>query len=976
MPDPTFKTSPLAEFRRQALERHLRRELRGEVRFDATTRRLFSTDASIYQIEPAGVVFPRTVQDLVVTMQVAAEHGIPLVPRGGGTSLSGQAIGPGVVIDCSKYLNHVLAFDASARRVRVQPGVVLEQLNRAVAGAGLQFGPDVSTMNRATLGGMIGNNSAGAHSLVYGKTVDHVRSVQVVLASGQLAWLGPRAAPQPRTPAFTPADELHHRLAALVEPLRAEIDARFPKILRRVSGYNLDALAEQTARGEINLASLIVGSEGTLALVAEAELHLVPRPRCKVLGVPHFTSRAAALDALQECLRLAPSAVELLDGLILDLARENLELKRQVSFIAGRPAAVLMVEFSGDSPAEAEDRLLKLRRQLEGRAGVTAFVEAHSEEQRLPLWKLRESGLPLLMGLPGQRKPVTFVEDTAVAPEKLPEFTRRFEELLAEHGTSGAFYGHASVGCLHIRPLLNLKQVAERDTMLRISAAVTDLVLEFGGSLSGEHGDGLARSQWNEKMFGPVLYQAFREVKRLFDPRGLMNPGKIVDAPPLTENLRYGPDYQPWAPPTQFDYRPHDGMVGHVELCSGTGVCRKTEGGVMCPSYRATRDEEHSTRGRANALRLALTQPRPLEELRSPRLFETLDLCLSCKACKSECPSNVDLAKLKAEVLELYYEGRSRPLWDRLVASTPTLLRLGAPLAPVLNWLGRLAPARWLAERLLGLDQRRSLPPLHRRHFRKWFRGHRPLASAGRLGEVVLLDDCFTTYQEPRIGMAAVQVLETLGYRVRRAGLFCCGRPLLSKGFLRQTRRLIQDQVERLANRAPHPVAIVGLEPSCLLSLVDEWPELVPGPKTRELARRAFLLEDWLVRERHRWQDEVRLQALPERAVLHGHCHQKALVGLGGTMELLRLLPGLQVEVLDTGCCGMAGAFGYEQRHFDLSLRIAELSLVPALEAAPQALVLAPGTSCRHQILDTTGRAAHHPIELFASRLSRGKGPH
>lgn len=959
----------LAEYRRQALQRHLRRELRGEVRFDQTTRRLFSTDASIYQIEPVGVVFPRSLPDLVATVQVAAEHGIPLVPRGGGTSLSGQAIGPGVVVDCSKYLNHVLDFDPQSRRVRVQPGVVLDQLNRAVARAGLQFGPDVSTKNRATLGGMIGNNSAGAHSIVHGKTIDHVRAVQVILASGQPVRLGPRPVPRRNDPSVTPVDHLHARVVALVQQLRGEIEQRYPKILRRVSGYNLDALAAQVPQGEINLAALIVGSEGTLGLVAEAELQLVPLPRSVVLGVPHFTSRAAALEALEDCLQLNPSAVELVDGLILDLARDNLELQRNMSFVVGRPAAVLMVEFSGESETDVRDRLQRLRRRLVGRAGVSAFVEALDDDQRLPLWRLREAGLPLLMGLPGERKPVTFVEDTAVAPDKLPEFTRRFEALLAEHGTSGAFYGHASVGCLHIRPLLNLKDANDRQTMFRISEAVTDLVLAFGGSLSGEHGDGLARSQWNEKMFGPALYAAFREVKRLFDPQGLMNPGKIVDAPPLTENLRFGPGYQPWDPPTHFDYGPHHGLVGHVELCSGTGACRKTEGGIMCPSYRATRDEEHSTRGRANALRFALTQPQPLAELRSATLFHTLDLCLSCKACKSECPSNVDLAKLKAEVLELYYDGRSRPLWDRLVAMTPTLMRLAAPIAPVVNAVSRQPLLRWLLERLLGLDRRRSLPPLHRHHFRRWFRRHQPPASAGRLGEVLLLDDCFTTYQEPEIAIAAVQLLEQLGYRVRRTGLICCGRPLLSKGFLRQARQLIFDQIDRLGALRRGALAIVGLEPSCLLSLVDEWPDLVPAPRVRELAQQALLLEDWLTSQRHYWQPNVSWVARPEHVLLHGHCHQRALVGCAGTADLLRLVPGIRLEILDTGCCGMAGAFGYEHSHFDVSVQIAKLSLLPAVEAAPEATVLAPGTSCRHQLRDLAGREALHPIVWLAEHV-------
>lgn len=959
----------LAEHRQAALQRHLRKHLEGEVRFDAPTRRIYATDASIYQILPLGVVLPRHVRDLQAALQIAAEHRVPIVPRGGGTSLSGQAVGPGLVIDVSKYLNRILEVDVTGRRCRVQPGVVLSQLNAAVAMHGLQFGPDVSTANRATLGGMIGNNSAGAHSIVFGKTVDHVRALRAFLVDGTLVSFS--AQPIASLAALSDVGDREAKLAldvlALLRTLEAEIENRFPKILRRVSGYNLPELASQLRRGEINLASLLVGSEGTLGFFAEAEVNLVPLPAARGLLVPHFSSREAALDAVLRCLELRPSAVELLDRMILDLARANLGLRDRMAAIQGRPACVLMVEFAGDSAAEVSHRLDLASERLTQQPGMTALVRAETDAEREPLWRLREAGLPLLMGLPGDRKPVTFVEDTAVPTDRLPEFARRFEQILASHGTSGAFYGHASVGCLHIRPLLNLKDPADVATMARISDEITGLVLEFGGSLSGEHGDGLARSLWNRRLFGDSLYGCFQRIKRCFDPESRLNPGKIVDGPPLTEHLRLGGNYHAHEPPTAFHYPVDHGFAHQVELCSGTGVCRKTSGGMMCPSYRATREEVHSTRGRANALRWAMSQPPDAAELRSRWLMEVMDLCLSCKACKSECPSNVDMTKLKAEVMHLHYAHRGRPLSHRLLAHLPLLLRLAASVAPVVNFLARTKPSRWLLERALGIDARRSLPALHASHLRRWFWWHRPHPHAGKVGRVLFLDDCFTTYQEPAIGRAAVRLLELAGYRVARLGI-CCGRPLFSKGMLDEGRQLVQVQASRLDALLRPGVPIVGVEPSCLLSLVDEWPDVVPSPATQRLAAAAYLVDDWLEAELHSGKTGLHLRPRPGSAVLHGHCHQRTLIGLHGSENLLRRIPELKLSVLDDGCCGMAGSFGFEREHYDLSMAIAELSVAPAVRAAGEALILATGTSCRHQIADATGRKSLHPLELLLAQ--------
>jgi Fe-S oxidoreductase len=688
------------------------------------------------------------------------------------------------------------------------------------------------------------------------------------------------------------------------------------------------------------------------------------------LLVPHFETLQSALDAVAACLEFRPSAVEVLDQMLLDLAREQRSLKRTMSSVQGRPAALLLVEFTGDTAAEVADKVEKLSRRLQGIPGLTALVPALDAALREPLWNLRSAGMPLLYGIPGDRKPVTFVEDCAVAPERLPEFTARFRDILQKHSTDGAYYGHASVGCLHIRPLLNLHDVADVRTMRAIMDDVTDLVLTFNGSLSGEHGDGLVRSEWNRKMFGEAVYKAFRQVKRAFDPDNVLNPGKVVDAPAMEANLRVTPGAPLPDPPTVLDYSAQGGFFRSIELCNGAGVCRKTQGGAMCPSYRATRDEKDTTRGRANALRIALSGGPVGREATAERggladrwLMDVMDLCLSCKACKAECPANVDLAKLKAEFLQAYYVKRPRPVGHMLVKKVHTLSPLGARWAGTANWIGRRGLVRRLLQAVAGFDRRRSLPELHRNHLRKWFSA-RPSPLAPR-ASVILLDDCFTTFQEPHIGRAAVELIERLGYRVELAGV-CCGRAMISKGFLTDARELARRALPTLAKAVADGTPILGLEPSCFLTLADEWPELVPGPEAKAVAAAVELAETWAGRQ---IRDSGLSLAIPPQAgkvLFHPHCHQRALVGPNGTAEALRLIEGMDVTVLDAGCCGMAGAFGYETDHYDLSVQIANLELIPALNAAPDAAIVATGTSCRHQIKDLTGRRALHPIEVLA----------
>jgi len=647
--------------------------------------------------------------------------------------------------------------------------------------------------------------------------------------------------------------------------------------------------------------------------------------------------------------------------MLIDLARTQRALKDVISAIHGRPAALLMIEFTGDTAAEVSARVHELERKLQGKPGITALVPALDPALRDPLWTMRSSAVPLLYGMPGDRKPITFVEDCAVDPSRLPEFALRFREILRAHGTDGAFYGHASVGCLHIRPVLNLKDRGDVVRMRAIMEDITDLVLNFGGSLSGEHGDGLVRSEWNRKMFGPDVYEAFRQIKRTFDPHNLFNPGKIVDGPSMTDNLRIGPDYKPQPVETVFDYSQQQGFFRSIELCNGSGVCRKTQGGAMCPSYRATLDERDNTRGRANALRLALAEPGKIEPLGERWVHDVMDLCLSCKACKAECPSNVDMAKLKSEFLHAYHRKNARPLGHYFAAQVHRLNRWGARTAGFTNWLNRRRLTRWLMEKVVGIDRRRSLPEVYSNHLRRWSAG-RP-ATIGR--KVLLFDDCFTTFNEPHIGRAAIRVLERAGCSVKLVEPICCGRALISKGFLNEAKALVQQQAADLARLTADGTPILGIEPSCLLTLKDEWPELLPGPHTRQVAAAAHLADHWLAEQGL----TLPLARRAEKVLFHGHCHQRALEGVSGSVQALQQVPGLQVTALDAGCCGMAGAFGFEKDHYDLSVKIAGLQLLPALHAEPEATIVATGTSCRHQIRDLTGRAALHPLEVLEGSL-------
>jgi len=985
----------MREMPKDRVDTRLRERVRGEVRFDQFSRVLYSTDASIYQILPLGVVLPRDADDIAATLRLCAEEGTPVLPRGGGTSLAGQAIGRAVVLDCSRHMNRILEIDPDRRRARVEPGVVQDDLNAAAAQFGLRLGPDTATSNRATLGGMIGNNSCGARSIVYGKMVDHVEELRVLLAGGEEIRLGPLEDAALAGKRREPSREgrLYAAVLDTVEAGRDEIERRYPKLMRRVAGYNLPEMFLRP----FNLSRLIVGSEGTLGVATEATLRLVPRPLHTAVAVLHFRDLLESLDAVPLILSHGPSAVELIDRFVLEMTRAQLEYARRMTFVQGDPEALLVVEFSGDRQDEMLDRLAALERALAAAGTGHPFVRAADAAAQDNIWRVRKAGQGLLQGVKGDSKPITFVEDTAVSPERLAAFIRRFRTILEGHRVRAAFYAHASVGCLHVRPLINLKNAREIETMRAIAEAVGDLVIEFGGTMSGEHGDGLVRGWFLERFFGPEVYQAFRTIKAAFDPQGLMNPGKIVDAPPLVQDLRYGPAYRTLDVPTHFDWSRDGGFAGGVELCSGVGACRKTTEGTMCPSYMVTREEEHSTRGRATLLRAVLSGVLPAQELTGRRLYEALDLCIECKGCKAECPANVDMAKLKYEFLARYHQAHGVPLRARLFGGIHTLNRIGAALAPLSNWVAQSRPARWGLVRVAGVDRRRPLPRFARPTFDAWWRSRGGSApgtirgvaasaetkpAADSRGRVVLFADTFLRFNYPEIGRDAVSVLEMLGYEVIVPEVVCCGRPMISKGLLAEARRHAEENVRRLLPYAVAGLPIVGCEPSCILTFRDEVPDLLPGEDTRSLAARTFLLDEFL-------QQHVRTHGWPAPAwaapsgpgpetadgrrhvLFHGHCHQKAIIGTEPTVEVLRAA-GFSAQVVDSGCCGMAGSFGFEREHYDISLAMGERRLLPAVRAAPAGTtVVALGVSCRQQIAHGTGRRAYHLAELLATDFIR-----
>ncbi|MDE0076725.1 MAG: FAD-binding protein [Caldilineaceae bacterium] len=979
------------------LARSLRAVLTGDVQFDRASRAMHATDASVYQIIPLGVVTPRTRNDVEEVVRVCREHGVSITARGGGTSQAGQAIGAGISLDFSRYMNRVLDFDTAAATVTVEPGIVLDELNELLKPHGLQLPLDLSTSNRATIGGMIANNSAGTRSIIYGKTIDYVESVDVVFSDGSSASLGPLSEEALRSKLAQQDLEgaAYRAVQRLASELESEIRSRYPRILRRVGGYNLDEFIgggeDGRSREPFNLARMLVGSEGTLGLTVAATMRLAPLPRRRVLCSVQFDDVLEAMRATPVILEHGPSAVELLDRFMLEKTDGRIEYAPLRGFIQGDPGAVLLVEFFGQSDEELAGKIESLQTDLEARGLGNYLYRALGAEEQALIWELRRAALGLTMSETGDAKAISFVEDTAVPPERLHDYIENFQKILTKYETQAGFYAHASVGLLHIRPVINLKSAQGVQRFEAIAGEVADLVLEYGGALSGEHGDGLVRAPFQEKMFGPVLYNAFCEVKSAFDPTNILNPGKIVHAPALTSNLRFEPavgqgDMSEQEFPdavrsgavgdgtgrvdeereytTRFDFSDFGGLLRATEQCTGVGACRKTLTGTMCPSYMATRNEIDSTRGRANALRLALSGGLEATGFGDEELLPVLDLCLECKACKRECPTGVDMARLKSEFLHQYHGRHGASIKDRVLSRADRIARWGSRLAPLSNWLAATGPVRRVNEAVFGLDRRRPLPAFSGRPFTRRRRDSSPAFCAAE-ADVALFADTFNNYYEPEQLADALAVLQNCGAEVAVAPQVCCGRPLISKGFLDGAARQAAATTSALLPLAEGGIPILFCEPSCYSAVQDDHPRLLRGAgqeDARKVAAACQLVEEWA---------GPRMKPTrpgPSRVMVHGHCHQKALVGMQPLQKLLAAIPDCKVTVLDSGCCGLAGMFGYE--HYDVSKAIGERRLLPAArELEENEILVSPGFSCRQQIRHFTGVQSQSPTSLLAALL-------
>jgi FAD/FMN-containing dehydrogenase/Fe-S oxidoreductase len=945
--------------------------IQGEVRSDDMSRTLWSTDASIYQIDPIAVVMPKSRDDVISVLETCSKYGVSVLPRGGGTSLAGQTVGESVIVDFSRYMHALKEVNIEEQWVKTQPGIILDELNKKIEHHGFLFAPDPSTSNRANVGGALGNNSCGAHSIMWGKTIDNTLELDVILSDGTPTKLGPLTDEALKQKMRTQGLEgdIYKNLFKIGESHRDEILEKYPKIQRRVSGYNLD---EFVGDKKFNMGKFVVGSEGTLLTITEAKLKIVPIPKEKTLAVLHCNELIESMEATVACLEINPAAVELIGSMILKQAQSNLAYSRMTNFISGNPEALLAIELVGDSQKELDHKFNELKKIINTGGWGYELLRLSSKEDQQKVWDVRKAGLGLMMNVPGDAKPLPFVEDTAVSPEVLPEFVRRFDAIVRKHGTQAGYYGHASVGCLHIRPLINLKTQDGIDRMVGIADEISDLVLEFGGSLSGEHGDGIVRSGYNEKMFGSKIYQAFKEVKKTFDPNNIMNPGKIVDSLPMKENLRYGTTYNTIPIETGFSWDKEKGFAAAIEMCNGQGACKKITSGVMCPSYMVTRDEEHSTRGRANALRAAITGRIPSQAIDDKRLYEVMDLCLECKGCKAECPSNVDMAKLKYEFLNSYHKTHGHKLKNIFFGNVSTLSKLGTLFAPISNWIMKSKVSKILLEQTIGIDKRRSLPEFKSQTFVQWFNSRKTPHTPLKTSQVVLYPDTTTNYNHPELGVAAVTVLEKLGYEVIVPDLKCCGRPKLSNGMMDSAKHDIDINISRIYPYIANGAKLVGIEPSCILGFVSDFPDLASDKnKANAISKNTMLIEEFFLYDYDK-KDHIEFSNPPQniKALFHGHCHQKALVGTSPAMAVLDKIPGLQTTEINSGCCGMAGSFGFDKKHFDMSMDIGAMTLFPTIQNESDGiLIISEGVSCRQQIYQGTNKSSKHIVEVLAEYL-------
>ncbi len=981
--------------------RRLAQETEGEVLFDVASRGRYATDASIYQIMPVGVFVPKTERDVSIALEIARDQKVPILPRGGGTSQCGQTTGAALVIDTSKHLRNVLGFDKPTQTVTVEPGMVLDHLNTWLKPQGLWYPVDVSTSAQATLGGMAGNNSCGSRSIAYGNMVHNVLGIDAWLADGRLLSFGPVGG------LGVVEGEIASFVHGLADQQREEIQARWPKVMRRVAGYNLDIFHPQserpyTADGHVNLAHLLVGAEGTLAFTRSLKLQLQPLPRHKVLGVVNFPTFRAAMQAAQHIVKLGPTAVELVDRTMIELSRANPAFRPTIeAALIGQPEAILLVEFAGEDHAFLTRQLSVLTELMGDLALPGSVVRMQDETAQKALWEVRKAGLNIMMSLKGDGKPVSFIEDCAVPLEHLADYAQALTDVFAKHGTRGTWYAHASVGTLHVRPILDMRRDGPQK-MRAIADEAAALVRRFKGAYSGEHGDGLCRGEWIQWQFGSHINEAFRAIKHRLDPTGLMNPGKIIDPPKMDDAtlFRFAPTYKTIALTPVFDWSAWDvqndpvteqttppgsggdstgGLAKAVEMCNNNGHCRKFDAGTMCPSYRVTRDEQHLTRGRANTLRLALSGQLGPEALTGDAVREAMDLCVGCKGCKRDCPTGVDMAKMKLEVAAQRRKRHGSSAQERLIAYLPAYAALASRLPWLFNLRNRVPLLRRLGERWFGLSAQRSLPPFRSDTFWR-AAADLDLATDEELlvasQPVVLLVDTFNGYLDSENALAALQVLQASGYTVHVAqgeggAALCCGRTYLASGMVDEAKTSARQMLDALAPLAKLNIPIVGLEPSCLFTLRDEHLAMGLGDDATAVAKQALMLEEFLALEVRAGKFKPRLRAATQKMLVHGHCHQKAFGAMQPVLEVLRLIPGAEASLIESSCCGMAGSFGYEAGHQQVSMQMAELSLLPAVRNAPEALIVADGTSCRHQIADGSGRVAVHVARVLADHLVR-----
>ena len=984
------------------LAKRLRSETSGEVMTDAASRGRYATDASIYQTMPLAVFVPKTAQDIVSAIQIAADLGVPVLPRGGGTSQCGQTTGPALVIDNTKYFRNILDVNLEQGYVDVQPGIVLDHLNAALKKHQLWYPVDVSTAAQATIGGMAGNNSCGSRSIAYGNMVHNVLGIDAWLADGQVASFGLMKEAQGK------ALQLGQFVQSLAHLHQAEIEEKWPKVMRRVAGYNLDIFNNQSERpytqdGQVNLAHLLVGAEGSLAYYKQLRLKLSPLPKHKTLGVVNFTSFYEAMDSAQHIVKLLPSAVELVDRAMIDLSRNNPAFKSVIETalidVNGKtPEAILLVEFSGEELAPLEKKVKDLVSLMADLGHPNCVVEMIHAETQKNLWEVRKAGLNIMMSLKGDGKPVSFIEDCAVPLESLAEYTQGLTEVFSKYGSRGTWYAHASVGTLHVRPILDMRRDGAQK-MRAIAEEAAALVKRYKGAFSGEHGDGICRGEWIQWQFGPKLTEALGEIKHAFDPNSLFNPGKIIHPPKMDDAslFRFPPTYQVIPLKTSLDWSswdvqnnpvteettapgsggdPAGGFAKAVEMCNNNGHCRKFDAGTMCPSYRVTRDEKHLTRGRANTLRLALSNQLGQEALFSDEVKEVFDLCVSCKGCKRECPTGVDMAKMKIEYLSHYKKKHGWTLRDQLIAALPRYAHTIAAipgLAFLFNLRNHVAPLAYLGEKLTGISAKRSLPTWRRDTVWRSQLGCSEEALLASSKPVVLWADTFNGCFETENIQAAVRVLEASGYSVhipRKAdGHYCCGRTYLASGMVDQARESAAELLSAFTRFTDRNIPIIGLEPSCILTLRDELLVMNFGPSAEKLAAGSQTFEEFLVSEAKAGRFTPKLKSCEKQILLHGHCHQKSFDAVKPIIALLKMIPNAQPQLIETSCCGMAGSFGYESEHHAVSLQMAELQLLPAIRQAPDAIVLADGSSCRHQIKDGAEREALHVARILEMHL-------